>query len=171
MPKEGKLRIGWFSFACCEDSTIMMTELMNERWKDWKKQIDFAHARVLQSKNELKDLDVAFVEGSIATEPDVKAVKKIRKNSKYLVAIGACAVDGMPAAQRNTFDPELKKEIAVVLARFKHREKVVPVKEIVKVDDSVPGCPMQTDVFLDILDKYMKMFKVSANKSAGPKVK
>ena len=162
MKKKGerKLRIGWFSFACCEDSTIMMTELMNERWQEWKKKIDFAYARVLQSHNELRNIDVAFVEGAIATDEDAKKVKEIRANSKYIVAIGACAVDGMPAAQRNMFDIRTKKEIHVILARFKHREKVVPIKEIIKVDDFVPGCPMQEDLFLEKLSKYMKMFGV-----------
>ena|SRR3990172_5612191 len=160
MKKGRKLRVGWFSFACCEDSTIIMIELMNERWKDWKQKIDFVHARVLQSKNELKNIDVAFVEGAVATEKDYARVKEIRENSKYVVAIGACAVDGMPAAQRNTFDEKTRKEIEIILQRFKHREKVVPLKGAIKVDDSVPGCPMQEPVFLEVLDKYLKLFKV-----------
>lgn len=155
-----KLRVGWFSFACCEDSTIVMTELMNDRWQEWKKKIEFVHARVLQSKNELKDIDVAFIEGAIATDNDFELVQKIRSNSKYVVAIGACAVDGMPAAQRNLFDEATKKEIAIVLERFHHREKVVPLKEVIKVDDAVPGCPMLENVFLQVLDKYLKMFGV-----------
>jgi len=160
MGKKGKLRIGWFSFACCEDSTIMMTEMLNSRWQDWKKKIEFVHARVLKANNVLKDIDVSFVEGAIATDKDAKRVKDIRANSKYVVAIGACAVDGMPAAQRNTFDPATKKEITIILERFKHREKVVPLKEVIKVDDGVPGCPMQEDVFLAVLDKYLKLFGV-----------
>jgi len=160
MQKGGKLRVGWFSFACCEDSTIMMTELMNEHWQDWKQKIDFVYARVLQSYKELKNIDVAFIEGAIATERDSKRAKEIRKNSKYVVAIGACAVDGMPAAQRNTFDEKTKKEISLILQRFKHREKVSPLKEVIKVDDFVPGCPMQESVFLSVLDKYLKLFGV-----------
>ncbi len=155
-----KLRVGWFSFACCEDSTIMMTELMNDRWKDWKSKIDFVYARILQAKNELKDIDVSFVEGAIATEKDYQKIKEIRANSRFVIAIGACAVDGMPAAQRNIFDEKKKKEIAVILQRFKHREKVVPVKDVVSVDDFVNGCPMDEKVFLQVLDKYLKKFGV-----------
>ena len=150
-----KLRVGWFSFACCEDSTIVMTELMNERWQDWKEKMDFVYARVLKAENKLENIDVAFIEGAIATEKDYKRIKEIRKNSKKVVAIGSCAVNGMPAAQRNTFDPKTKKEISIILQRFKHREKVVPVKDVIKVDDFVPGCPMQEDVFLKVLGKYL----------------
>ena len=119
--KRKKLRVGWFSFACCEDSSIVMTELLNDNWQEWFKKIDFVHARILKTKNELKDIDVAFIEGAIANVRDEKEVKKIRKCSKYVVAIGSCAVDGMPAAQRNYFDVKLQKEISLILARFKFR--------------------------------------------------
>lgn len=156
-----KLRVGWFSFACCEDSTIMMTEMLNTRWQEWTKKIDFVHARILRTEKELKNIDVSFVEGAMATDKDIRRVKEIRKNSKYVVAIGACAVDGMPAAQRNLFDEKTKKEIGYILEHFRHREKVVPVKEVIKVDDFVAGCPMQEDVFLQVLDKYMKKFGVA----------
>jgi coenzyme F420-reducing hydrogenase gamma subunit len=159
--KERLLRVGWFSFACCEDNTILMTELLNERWQEWKRKIDFVHARILRSAKELKDIDVAFVEGAMATDADCRRLKEIRANSKYVVAIGSCAVDGMPAAQRNAFDQKTRKEISIVLERFRHREKVVPLKEVVKVDDFVSGCPMQQDVFLKVLDKYLKVFKVA----------
>jgi len=84
----------------------------------------------------------------------------IRKNSKRLVAIGACAVNGMPAAQRNSFDEPLKQEISFLLKRFKQAEKVRMVKEVVQIDDEVPGCPMEENVFLNVLDKYLKEFGV-----------
>lgn len=134
----------------------MMTELMNERWQDWKEKIEFVYARILQAENEIRDIDVAFVEGAIATERQERRLKEIRKNSKHLVAIGSCACSGMPAGQRNEFDKSKMKEIKVVLDRFKHREHVVPLKDLVKVDDSVPGCPMLEDKFLAVLDKYLK---------------
>lgn len=61
MPK--KLAIGWFSFSCCEDSTIVFSELLNDHFKDWVKLVDFKHVRILKKNNSLENLDVAFVEG------------------------------------------------------------------------------------------------------------
>jgi len=155
-----KLRIGWFSFSCCEDSSILLVELMNEHFFEWKERIDFAYCRVLQSKQEINDLDVAFVEGAIAGKYDEKRLKGIRQNSKYLVAIGACAVDGMPSSQRNAFDRKTKAEILPIMRKFGHRSKVVPLKDLVLVDDEVPGCPMVEQTFLDVLDKYFRLFNV-----------
>ena len=45
-------------------------------------------------------LDVAFVEGVVATERDLETLKEIRARAKTLVALGTCAVwGGLPAMQ------------------------------------------------------------------------
>src|SRR3989344_9526175 len=92
----GKLRIGWYSFTCCEDSTILFTELLNTHWDEWKDHLEFVDARVLKTKREMKDLDISFVEGAIAGKDQIEKIKAIRENSKTVVAIGACAATGMP---------------------------------------------------------------------------
>jgi len=155
-----KLKIGWFSFTCCEDSTMVWIELMNQNYFKWKDLIEIRHARVLRRVNELKDIDVAFVEGAITTESDADKLREIRDNSKRLIAIGSCAINGMPAAQRNNFNEELKKEIAFLIERFNQTEKVRTVRDIVKIDDEVLGCPMEEDVFMKILEKYLNEFGV-----------
>lgn len=157
-----KLRVGWFSFSCCEDSTIVFTELLNEHWQNWKRRIDFRHARVLKSNNILDELDVAFVEGAITSAEQAKYLKEIRAKSAMVVAIGACAVIGLPSAQRNTFDKERLAEIEPLLARFKYSKKVQTPKELVKVDAEVPGCPMDPKKFLATVDLAFKKFNIPA---------
>jgi len=151
-----KIRVGWFSFSCCEDSTIIFTELLNTHYDEWKKILDIRAARVLRKKEDLKDLDISFVEGAIASKRDAGKLKKIRKNSKVLVAIGACACDGMPAAQRNTFNEEQKAEIQDEVKKFNLLKKTLPLNKIVRVDDYVQGCPMSEQMFLQTLDKYIR---------------
>jgi sulfhydrogenase subunit delta len=155
-----KLKVGLFSFTSDEGCSIVLVELMNDHFFDWEKVIDFRYFKLLKSQNDMEDLDVAFVEGAISTFKDVKRLKEIRENSKRLVAIGSCAVNGSPSNQRNFFSPDTVKEIKLVLDRFGHREKVSPLNEIIKVDDFVPGCPMDEKKFLEVLNKYLKEFKV-----------
>ena len=155
-----KLAIGWFSFSCCEDSTIVFTELLNDHFKDWSKLVDFQHVRILKKYNKLEGMDVAFVEGAIASAKDAKKVKEIRKNCKKLVAIGSCAVTGMPSAQRNNFDPARKKEISFLIKKFHQAKKVKKLEEVVKVDAKVPGCPMNEKIFLETLNNCLKEFKI-----------
>lgn len=155
-----KLKIGWFSFTCCEDSTIMMTELLNEHFFEWKRILDIRHAKVLQTKNVLDELDVAFVEGAISSESQAAKLRKIREVSKKLVAIGSCAVTGFPSAQRNLFNEQTKAEIQHILEKFDYREKVAKLDEIVPVDAMVPGCPMETDKFLELLNQMLQEFGI-----------
>ena len=48
-----KLVVGWFSFTCCEDSTILLTELLNDHLDEWKKVVEFRHMKALKTKNSL----------------------------------------------------------------------------------------------------------------------
>ena len=155
-----RLKLGWFSFSCCEDSTIIFTELLNDHYLTWKKLIDFRSISVLQKKEDLTDLDVAFVEGAITSGGQSDRLKVIRENSKKLVAVGSCACVGMPSAQRNLFNTETNTEIEAILTRFKYLPKVQKLSEIVTVDDQVPGCPMNEKIFLTLVDKYLKEFKI-----------
>lgn len=155
-----KLKIGWFSFTCCEDSTIMFVEMLNDNFFKFKKYFEFRHANILQSKNELSDIDVAFVEGAIASDRDKEKLLKIRENSKFIVAIGSCAVTGLPSAHRNNFSEEMKAEISPYLKRFDQSDKVYALHELIQVDDKVPGCPMIEAQFIAAVDKYLKHFGI-----------
>jgi coenzyme F420-reducing hydrogenase gamma subunit len=155
-----KLRIGWFTFTCCEDSTIMMTELLNEYFFEWKPLLDIRHAKVFKTKNVLDELDVAFIEGSISSKDQEEKLKKIRAVSKKLVAIGSCAITGFPAGQRNLFDEKTRAEIAHILERFNYTDKVMKIDELVKVDATVTGCPMETDKFLELMNQLFKEFGI-----------
>jgi len=157
-----KLKVGWFSFSCCEDSSIVFTELLNERYEQWFKLLDFKCARILKKNKDYRGMDVAFVEGAIANPRDKAELLKIRKNAKKLVAIGSCAVTGGPSAQRNKFSPALQGEIESSVKKFKLGKKVKKLSDIVQVDDEVPGCPMVENLFLKAVDKYLKEFGVIA---------
>lgn len=160
MQEVKKLRIGWFTFTCCEDSTVIFTEIMNDHFEEWIKLLDIRHARVLQSKNVLDELDVAFVEGAIISEDQVPKLLEIREKSKKLIAIGACAVTGKPSSQRNEFTPEQNAEIQPILERFRYADEVRHLAEIVQVDDAVPGCPMSETIFLQKLDVLLREFGI-----------
>lgn len=161
LPKERKkLRIGWFTFSCCEDSTIIFTELLNDHWQEWKQVLDIRHARVLQTKNVLDELDVAFIEGALSSETHINRVKKIREKSKKVVAIGACAVNGLPSTQRNDFDEERLREIQPILEHFDYLPKAKKLSDVIKVDIDVPGCPMTEKKFLSVVGDLLKEFNI-----------
>jgi coenzyme F420-reducing hydrogenase gamma subunit len=143
-----KIKVGWFSFSCCEDSTVIFTEILNDHWQEWKNIMDFRHARVLKTHNVMDEFDVAFVEGAIASDEHEEKVKEIRSRAKFFVAVGSCACIGMPSAQRNNFNAEQLHEVQFLVDRFKMSPKVLKLADVVKVDYEIPGCPMNPDDFL-----------------------
>jgi sulfhydrogenase subunit delta len=156
-----KLAVGWFSFTCCEDSTILLTELLNDNLDSWRKVVDFKYIRPLKTKNDPTNLDVAFVEGAASSEKQENEMRNIRENAKYVVAIGSCAVTGLPSATRNEFvDQLLNEKIQWYIKTFSYGQKVKKLDEVIKVDDYVGGCPMNVDNFKAALDKYLKLFQI-----------
>lgn len=144
-----RIKIGWFSYSCCEDNTVVMTEVMNDHWEEWKKIFDFRHVRVLKSKNIYDEFDIAFIEGAVAGPEQEEQLKDIRSRSKKLVAVGSCACIGLPSGQRNNFTPEQRESIDFLVTRFGALPKVLKVSDVVKVDVEIPGCPMSPEVFLE----------------------
>lgn len=165
MPKKAteqnkKVRIGWFTFTCCEGCATVFVELLNDHFAEWREQLEFTHCRILKSKNVLDNLDIAIVEGAISVTRDIDKLKLIRKNSKYVMAVGACALTGMPAGLRNNFNSSQLKEIKPILKKFGNTPKVERVSKFIKLDSQVPGCPMSDKLFLNELNNYLIKFGV-----------
>jgi NADPH-dependent 2,4-dienoyl-CoA reductase/sulfur reductase-like enzyme/Ni,Fe-hydrogenase III small subunit len=151
-----KIKVGWFSFSCCEDNTVVMTEVMNDHWQEWKKIFDFRHARVLKTNNIFDEFDVSFIEGAVASPGHEETIKQIREKSKKIVAVGACAITGLPAGQRNNFTDDQKASIDFLITKFGALPKVKTVAEVIKVDVEIPGCPMDPKVFLEKVTALVK---------------
>ena len=91
------------------------------------------------------EVEIAFVEGSIATPEDVERIKRIRDNSKFLITIGACATAGGVQALRNLSDGQAW--IGAVYASPQHISSLAtstPIAAHVKVDLELWGCPVNT---------------------------
>ena len=87
--------------------------------------------------------DLSLVEGSITTPHDAERIHGIRRASKFLVTIGACATAGGIQALRNFKD--VKEFISIVYARPDYIEtlkKSTPITDHVFVDFELRGCPI-----------------------------
>jgi len=155
-----KLIVGWFTFTCSEDSTMLMIEALNAHWQDWTKKIDFKYAKVFRNSPPLGPMDVAFVEGAISSIKQAEKLKQIRSLAKTLVAIGACAVTGHPSAQRNLFNPDQQAAIKPILEKFSYNDKVQKLSDLVTVDHQIPGCPMDESRFVELINKFVDEFKL-----------
>ncbi len=153
MPK--KKKVGIFSFTCDEGCSIYLIEIFNHKLISWLEKIELAYFLSVRDRTEIKDLDIALVEGVISTKKEKKEIEKIRKNAKILIAMGSCAISGLPSGQRNNFNDRQLAEIKEELVKFDFLPRCLSVKEVVQVDDEVPGCPMDKEKFVTVFEKYI----------------
>ena len=100
--------------------------------------------------------DVSLVEGSITTPHDLERIQEIRKDSKFLVTIGACATAGGIQALRNFKD--VNEFISLVYAHPEYidtLDKSTPIAEHVLVDFELRGCPISKSQLLEVLNAFL----------------
>jgi NAD-reducing hydrogenase small subunit len=120
--------------------------------------VDVVYSPIVDTKEFPDEVDIALVEGAVASVDDEKKIRKIRAHSKLLVAMGDCAITGNVPSMRNPFGPEAILDRAYIENASAQQQipcvivpkllKVVrPVHEFVKVDVFLPGCPPSADTF------------------------
>ena len=100
--------------------------------------------------------DISLVEGSITTPHDAERIHQIRRASKRLISIGACAAAGGIQALRNGKDVD--KWVATIYASPQHistLKKSTPISEHVVVDYELRGCPVDKRQLLNVLSAFL----------------
>ena len=114
--------------------------------------VEIKHFAEAGPVNENESVDIAIIEGSVSAAKDIERLKKIRDNSTYLITIGACATSGGIQALRNMADTH--QWIADIYANpsvIDSLDKSTAIKEHVKVDLELWGCPVNSQQLLGAL--------------------
>jgi coenzyme F420-reducing hydrogenase gamma subunit len=132
-------RIAVFDFTCCEGCELQLTN-KEETLVDFLEAIEVVSFREASSARG-QDYDIALVEGAISRADEVTRLSAIRDRAKVLVAFGSCAVFGGVNRLKDAFDPaQANREVYGELP--KETLPIRAVKEVVKVDLEIPGCPV-----------------------------
>jgi sulfhydrogenase subunit delta len=100
--------------------------------------------------------DLSLVEGSITTPHDAERIHQVRRSSKFLVTIGACATAGGIQALRNFKD--VKEFISIVYANPHYIEtlnKSTPISDHVRVDFELRGCPINKQQLVEVISAFL----------------
>lgn len=152
-----KPKVAFFDFTSCEGCQL---EVLNQEpgdMVDLLNAVDIVNFREAISDRG-QDYEIAFIEGSISRPADETRIKKIRRQAKLLVPIGACACTGGVNAIKNRFPSEDYKKC--VYGDKSHYERfdsyaVRPVSAVVKVDFEIPGCPINRHEFLRVVKSLL----------------
>ena len=106
--------------------------------------VDIRHFLEAGLADETAEVDIAFVEGSISTGDESKRIHQVRKNSRFVVTLGACATSGGLQALRNldNSNEAWKRAIYAQPAFIQTLERAEPVSQHIEVDFEIWGCPV-----------------------------
>lgn len=139
---------------------------MDERLIELSSQFRLVYSPLVDRKIFPESVDVTLVEGAVASEEDLKKIRKIREHSRILVSLGDCALTGNVSAMRNMYGPlpvlqrvydenvDLQKQVPTVGVPAL-LDRVRPVHEVVPVDVFVPGCPPSADTIHQVLSELL----------------
>jgi len=152
--QHSKPTLGFFTYTCCEG--CQFTVLLIDKIMSLFEKFDILHFNILKEKNVESELDLVFVEGAITTTTELQELKKIRKNSKFIVAMGTCACNGGIPAMRNFVESKSLRKY--VYHHKKHPDSIPAggIGEHIKVDYYLRGCPIIKDEFVDFIENYLK---------------
>lgn len=131
---------------------------MDERLLELAELVDVVYSPLVDTKEFPERVDIALVEGAVASVADEEKIRKIRAHTTTLVAMGDCAITGNVPSMRNPIGPEaILKRAYIENASLQQQIPTVgvpkllrivrPIHEFVKVDVFLPGCPPSADTF------------------------
>lgn len=133
-----------FSLTSCEGCQFELLSYY-EHFNELSFFYDIKEFRLGQQDKLPGPFDVAIVEGSPEDEQQFDFLRKIRKDSKVVIAMGSCAHMGGIQSQRNSMPYGI----------FHKKNSVKSVPEVIKTDYIVPGCPIShAEMVKCLLDIY-----------------
>jgi coenzyme F420-reducing hydrogenase gamma subunit len=100
--------------------------------------------------------DISLVEGSITTPHDAERIHAIRRASRLLVSIGACATAGGIQALRNFADVTTYTATVYPTPAFiSTLRESTPIAAHVAVDYELRGCPVSKPQLLEVVSAFL----------------
>jgi sulfhydrogenase subunit delta len=100
--------------------------------------------------------DLSLVEGSITTAHDAERIQEVRRVSRVLVTIGACATAGGIQALRNFKDVrEFTSIVYATPAYISTLATSTPIAAHVPVDFELRGCPINKRQLLEVISAFL----------------
>ncbi|GGV40830.1 oxidoreductase [Actinomadura cremea] len=144
-----------WKFASCDGCQLTLLDCEDELL-ELAGRIEIVH--FLEASGAAGDgpYDVSLVEGSVTTPADRERIRHVRRVSRKLITIGACATAGGVQALRNFAD--VREFASVVYARPEYVATLAtstPIAAHVPVDFELQGCPIDRRQLLEVLAAHL----------------
>ena len=150
-----KPRLAVWKFASCDGCQLTLLDCEDELLAV-ADALDIAYFPEAKRAAIRGHYDLSLVEGSITTPHDEERIREVRRRSRHLVTIGACATSGGIQALRNFADVE--EYAAIVYARPDYIATLAastPIADHVKVDFELRGCPIDKRQLVEVISAFL----------------
>lgn len=150
-----KPKLAVWKFASCDGCQLTLLDC-EDHLLPLVDEIDIAYFLEASSRKEEGPYDLSLVEGSITTEADKRRILEVRRLSKYVVTIGACATAGGIQALRNFKD--VKEYLSIVYATPQYIDTLATSTAIshhIRVDFELQGCPINKGQLLEVIASFL----------------
>jgi sulfhydrogenase subunit delta len=151
MSSKKKPVIGVFKFASCDGCQLSLLDAEDELLAV-AGAVEIAYFPEASRAMRGGPYDIALVEGSITTHHDAERIQDVRRKSKTLITIGACATSGGIQALRNWKDVGDFVRMVYPSPQFISTLKLsTPIAEHVPVDFELRGCPINKHQLIELI--------------------
>lgn len=156
MARARRPKLAVWKFASCDGCQLSLLDCEDELLA-LAGAVDIAYFVEASGASEQGPYDLSLVEGSITTAHDAERIRRVRRTSKFLVTIGACATAGGIQALRNFKD--VREFISVVYASPQYVETLAtstPIADHVSVDFELRGCPINKQQLVEVINALLQ---------------
>ena len=150
-----KPKLAVWKFASCDGCQLSLLDCEDELLA-LAGEVEIAHFLEASRAVVKGPYDLSLVEGSVTTAHDARRIEEVRRISKKLVTIGACATAGGIQALKNFAD--VNDFVSVVYASPEYISTLgtsTPISAHVSVDFELHGCPIDKRQLLEVLTAFL----------------
>jgi coenzyme F420-reducing hydrogenase gamma subunit len=155
--KTVKPRLGVFKFASCDGCQLAILDC-EDQLLALADRVEIAYFLEAARRPMEGEFDVALVEGSVSTPGQEAEIREIRRRSRFLITLGACAAHGGIQGLRNFGSLNAGRALAIVYASPQDVTTLGgsrPASAYVPVDLELPGCPINKNQLLQVLGQML----------------
>jgi coenzyme F420-reducing hydrogenase gamma subunit len=148
-------RLAVYKFASCDGCQLSLLDCEDELLA-LADQVEIANFPEFSRAVMDGPYDLTLVEGSITTPHDAERILEVRRQSRFLVTIGACATAGGIQALRNF--RAVEEFTRIVYARPDYIETLetsTAIADHIRVDFELRGCPIDKRQLLEVIASFL----------------
>ncbi len=151
-----KPKLAVWKFASCDGCQLSLLDCEDELL-EIVGEVEIAYFLEATSAQLRGPYDLSLVEGSITTPGDAERIQRVRRLSKKLVTIGACATAGGIQALRNFADVEEFTRVVYASPEYVSTlDTSTPISAHVPVDFELNGCPISKRQLVEVISAFLQ---------------